>query len=292
MSRVGGLRIGAPGAGRRPPAGGPGARRRPRRVRGRARVGGRRRRCATSWTASGVHDLDRTVDGLSGGEKRRVALATALVGDLDLVVLDEPTNHLDVEGIGWLAEHLVARRCAVVVVTHDRWFLDTVCTRTWEVAGGRVEGYLRRLRRLGVRPGRARAAGRRRRGPSAEPRPQGAGLAAARSARAHVQAAVPHRGGRGADRRRAAAARQGGAARLRHQPARPHRAGAGGRHASRSAGGRCSTASRGGSGQATGSGSSGSTARARPPCCTRSPGSGRSTAAGSCAGSTVQLAEL
>ena len=90
----------------------------------------------------GVHDLDRTVDGLSGGEKRRVALATALLGDLDLVVLDEPTNHLDVEGIGWLAEHLVARRCAVVVVTHDRWFLDAVCTRTWEVAGGRVEGYL------------------------------------------------------------------------------------------------------------------------------------------------------
>jgi ABC transport system ATP-binding/permease protein len=90
----------------------------------------------------GVHDLDRTVDGLSGGEKRRVALATALLGDLDLVVLDEPTNHLDVEGIGWLAEHLEARRCAVVVVTHDRWFLDAVCTRTWEVAGGRVEGYL------------------------------------------------------------------------------------------------------------------------------------------------------
>ncbi len=89
-----------------------------------------------------VHDLDRTVDGLSGGEKRRVALARVLLGDLDLVVLDEPTNHLDVEGIGWLAEHLVARRCAVVVVTHDRWFLDAVCTRTWEVAGGRVEGYL------------------------------------------------------------------------------------------------------------------------------------------------------
>jgi ATP-binding cassette subfamily F protein uup len=57
-------------------------------------------------------------------------------------VLDEPTNHLDVEGIGWLAQHLIARRCGVVVVTHDRWFLDAVCTRTWEVAGGRVEGYL------------------------------------------------------------------------------------------------------------------------------------------------------
>jgi ATP-binding cassette subfamily F protein uup len=89
----------------------------------------------------GVTDLDRGVDGMSGGERRRVALAAALVGDADLVVLDEPTNHLDVEGIAWLAEHLVARRSALVVVTHDRWFLDAVCTRTWEVAGGRVESY-------------------------------------------------------------------------------------------------------------------------------------------------------
>jgi ATP-binding cassette subfamily F protein uup len=86
-------------------------------------------------------DLDRVVDGMSGGERRRVALAAALVGESDLVVLDEPTNHLDVEGITWLAEHLVARREALVVVTHDRWFLDVVCTRTWEVAGGRVEAY-------------------------------------------------------------------------------------------------------------------------------------------------------
>ncbi|MCE0763186.1 ABC-F family ATP-binding cassette domain-containing protein [Pseudonocardia kujensis] len=90
----------------------------------------------------GLRDLERTVDGLSGGEKRRVALARALLGEPDLVVLDEPTNHLDVEGISWLAEHLLSRRCGVVVVTHDRWFLDAVCTRTWEVAGGRVESYL------------------------------------------------------------------------------------------------------------------------------------------------------
>ncbi|MBV8994375.1 MAG: ABC-F family ATP-binding cassette domain-containing protein [Pseudonocardiales bacterium] len=85
--------------------------------------------------------LDRLVAGLSGGERRRVALAAALVGELDLLILDEPTNHLDVEGVRWLAEQLLARRCAVVVVTHDRWFLDTVCTRTWEVVDGRVDGY-------------------------------------------------------------------------------------------------------------------------------------------------------
>ncbi|GAA2854313.1 ABC-F family ATP-binding cassette domain-containing protein [Pseudonocardia halophobica] len=90
----------------------------------------------------GIRDLERTVDGLSGGEKRRVALARALLGEPDLVVLDEPTNHLDVEGVSWLAEHLLSRRCGVVVVTHDRWFLDAVCTRTWEVANGRVESYL------------------------------------------------------------------------------------------------------------------------------------------------------
>ena len=85
--------------------------------------------------------LGRPVAELSGGERRRVALAAALVGELDLLILDEPTNHLDVEGVRWLAEHLLARRCAAVVVTHDRWFLDTVCTCTWEVIDGRVDGY-------------------------------------------------------------------------------------------------------------------------------------------------------
>ena len=85
--------------------------------------------------------MDSSVSSMSGGERRRVALAAALVRELDLIVLDEPTNHLDVEGVRWLAEHLLARRCGLVVVTHDRWFLDTVCTRTWEVVGGKVEQY-------------------------------------------------------------------------------------------------------------------------------------------------------
>ncbi|MEV6448722.1 ABC-F family ATP-binding cassette domain-containing protein [Amycolatopsis sp. NPDC051716] len=85
--------------------------------------------------------LDTPTANLSGGERRRVSLAAALTGELDLVVLDEPTNHLDVEGVQWLADHLLTRRIAVVVVTHDRWFLDTVATLTWEVANGRVEQY-------------------------------------------------------------------------------------------------------------------------------------------------------
>ncbi|MGK8501450.1 ABC-F family ATP-binding cassette domain-containing protein [Nocardia asiatica] len=85
--------------------------------------------------------MDTPVDNLSGGERRRVALAAALVRELDLLVLDEPTNHLDVEGVQWLAEHLLGRRSALVVVTHDRWFLDTVATSTWEVVGGKVESY-------------------------------------------------------------------------------------------------------------------------------------------------------
>ena len=85
--------------------------------------------------------LARTVGTLSGGERRRVQLAKALVSDADLLLLDEPTNHLDVEVVAWLAAHLKARRMAVVVVTHDRWFLDEICDRTWEVVGGSVEEY-------------------------------------------------------------------------------------------------------------------------------------------------------
>ncbi len=85
--------------------------------------------------------LDQPVGPMSGGERRRVALAALLVRDADLLVLDEPTNHLDVAGIAWLAEHLRARRGALVVVTHDRWFLDAVSARTWEVVDRTVRVY-------------------------------------------------------------------------------------------------------------------------------------------------------
>ncbi|GAA1958140.1 ABC-F family ATP-binding cassette domain-containing protein [Nocardioides panacihumi] len=85
--------------------------------------------------------LDRPVLGLSGGERRRCALAELLLGDHDLIVLDEPTNHLDVEAVAWLAGHLAARPSALVVVTHDRWFLDAVCQWTWEVHDGAVDIY-------------------------------------------------------------------------------------------------------------------------------------------------------
>ncbi len=86
-------------------------------------------------------ELDRAVIGLSGGERRRCALAALLLNEHDLVVLDEPTNHLDVEAVAWLARHLVSLSSALVVVTHDRWFLDAVVEQTWEVHDGVVDSY-------------------------------------------------------------------------------------------------------------------------------------------------------
>ncbi|MEU2798228.1 ABC-F family ATP-binding cassette domain-containing protein [Streptomyces sp. NPDC006863] len=87
------------------------------------------------------HGLDTVIAPLSGGERRRIALAKLLIEEQDLIVLDEPTNHLDVEGISWLAGHLRSRRSALVCVTHDRWFLDQVCTRMWDVQRGVVHEY-------------------------------------------------------------------------------------------------------------------------------------------------------
>jgi ATP-binding cassette subfamily F protein uup len=100
--------------------------------------------------------LDSRFGRLSGGERRRVGLAAALVQQADLLVLDEPTNHLDIEAITWLATYLNNRRGALLVVTHDRWFLDAVVDRTWEVgdttvrpfAGGYAAYVLARVERM------------------------------------------------------------------------------------------------------------------------------------------------
>ena len=85
--------------------------------------------------------LETPIATLSGGERRRIALARLLLDGPELLALDEPTNHLDVEAIDWLAQHLAARAGTLLVVTHDRWFLDAVCTDTWEVADGAVHRY-------------------------------------------------------------------------------------------------------------------------------------------------------
>ena len=86
-------------------------------------------------------ELTADAERLSGGESRRVALTAVLVGDYDLLLLDEPTNHLDVEAIDWLARYLRDLGTAFVAVTHDRWFLDVACDRTWELADGKLHAY-------------------------------------------------------------------------------------------------------------------------------------------------------
>ena len=94
-----------------------------------------------------VSDLpwDAPISSLSGGQRRRVALASLLAQEWDVLMLDEPTNHLDVEAITWLAGHLKSRWSknagGLMVVTHDRWFLDEICTDTWEVHDRIVEPF-------------------------------------------------------------------------------------------------------------------------------------------------------
>ncbi|MFP5363689.1 MAG: ABC-F family ATP-binding cassette domain-containing protein [Thermoleophilia bacterium] len=85
--------------------------------------------------------MQTAIGDLSGGERRRIAIARLLLDGPELLLLDEPTNHLDVEAVDWLAHHLAARRGSLLVVTHDRWFLDAVSTATWEVAAETVHQY-------------------------------------------------------------------------------------------------------------------------------------------------------
>jgi ATPase subunit of ABC transporter with duplicated ATPase domains len=90
-------------------------------------------------------DFDSQMDRLSGGQRRRVNLAKLLIGDWDVIMLDEPTNHLDLDAVYWLSGHLKNRwsktQGGLLVVTHDRWFLDEVCTQTWEVHPGGLDSF-------------------------------------------------------------------------------------------------------------------------------------------------------
>ena len=95
-------------------------------------------RISTAMNELGVPAADRIVRGLSGGEKRRLALAAALVAQPDLLLLDEPTNHLDAESIIWLEKYLVDFPGAVLFVTHDRYFLDRIATRIMEIDDARI----------------------------------------------------------------------------------------------------------------------------------------------------------
>ena len=167
--------------------------------------------------------LDRAVAGLSGGERRRCSLAALLLGEHDLVVLDEPTNHLDVEAVAWLADHLARRASALVVVTHDRWFLDAVCQWTWEVHDGVVDVYEGGYASYVLAQAERAAAERRHRGAPPQPGPQGARLAAPGAAGPDVEAEVPHRRGQRAHRGRARPAGPARAAAVRDATARQGR---------------------------------------------------------------------
>src|SRR5213078_1431288 len=83
-------------------------------------------------------DLDRSLQTFSGGELTRASLGRALAGDPDLLLLDEPTNHLDIESLEWLEQHLVGLDAAIVLVAHDRWFLEAVGTSVLEIEAGRT----------------------------------------------------------------------------------------------------------------------------------------------------------
>ena len=89
----------------------------------------------------GIHDLNRKMGTLSGGMIKKVALAQVLVEDSKLLLLDEPTNHLDISTISWLQNYLHDMKRSLLMVTHDRWFLDAVCTNIYELARGSIKLY-------------------------------------------------------------------------------------------------------------------------------------------------------
>lgn len=95
----------------------------------------------TILTKLGLTDFSKTVESLSGGQKKRVALAKALLAPADLLILDEPTNHLDYSSIRWLQEYVKRLKKAVLFVTHDRYFLDETAQKIWELDGGRLFEY-------------------------------------------------------------------------------------------------------------------------------------------------------
>jgi len=172
-------------------------------------AGDPRTRSAVAALLPGI-DFTASAQRLSGGESRRGRAGRLAAGRHGLLLLDEPTNHLDVEAIDWLARSLAGRGTALVAVTHDRWFLDAVCERTWELADGRLHAYdggyaayvLARAERARI----AGAAQRRRRNLL---RQELAWLRRGPPART-PQAPVPDRGGERADRRGAGAPRRRG----------------------------------------------------------------------------------
>lgn len=110
-----------------------------------------RERTVQLLTQFGIGDLSQPVSQLSGGQAKRVALAKVLLTEPDMLILDEPTNHLDIEVVEWLEEYLQRKRVTLLMVTHDRWTLDKVCSRVIELEGeslysydGNYDYYLRR----------------------------------------------------------------------------------------------------------------------------------------------------
>ena len=95
----------------------------------------------TILTKLGISDFGQTVETLSGGQKKRVALAAALIAPVDLLILDEPTNHIDNDTVDWLEKHLEKYSKALLMVTHDRYFLDRVANRTLELEKGKLYAY-------------------------------------------------------------------------------------------------------------------------------------------------------